>query len=206
MARYTDSKCKQCLREHQKLYLKGSKCYTSKCPFTRRNGALPGSSKFSYRRQTDFGVQFREKQKIKRIYGVLERQFRRYYDMAMRMEGDSGLNLLRLLELRLDNVVFRLGYAPNRATARQMVSHGHFLLNGKTNKFPSTILNEGDVVELKITSQGKKYFENPTMGVDNKIPLWIDKSEKKGKVSSLPNRDFFDQSIQDNLVIEYYSR
>ncbi|MHB8443478.1 MAG: 30S ribosomal protein S4 [Patescibacteria group bacterium] len=206
MAKYTESKCKQCLREHQKLYLKGSKCYTSKCPFLRRNGALPGSNRFSYKRQSNFAIQFREKQKIKRMYGVLEKQFRRYYDIALQKKGDTGLTLLQVLERRFDNVVFRMGYAPNRATARQLVTHGHFTINGRSNNIPSTLLNPSDVVELKIKSMNMEFFKDPLKGVEANIPSWISVSKNKATIESLPEKDFFDPSIQPSLVVEYYSR
>jgi small subunit ribosomal protein S4 len=206
MARYTESKCKQCLREHQKLYLKGAKCYTQKCVFTKRNGALPGSNRYSYRRQSDFSVQFREKQKIKRIYGLLEKQFKRYYEIAQKQSGDTGYNLLQVLERRLDNVVYRMGYTPNRATARQLVTHGHFTINGKSNNIPSTLLKENDVIEIKIKSQKNKHFEEPLRGVEANVPEWLEVSTYKGKVLSFPEKEFFDPSIQPNLVVELYSR
>jgi small subunit ribosomal protein S4 len=206
MARYIESKCKQCLREHQKLFLKGAKCYTQKCVFTKRNGSLPGSNRYSYRRQTDFAVQFREKQKIKRIYGLLEKQFKRYYEIAQKQSGDTGYNLLQVLERRYDNIIYRMGYAPNRVTARQLVSHGHFTINGKSNNIPSTLLKENDIIELKMKSSKNKYFEDPLRGVEANIPEWIEVSSSKGKILSFPEKEFFDPTIQPNLVVELYSR
>jgi small subunit ribosomal protein S4 len=206
MAKYTESKCKQCLREHQKLYLKGAKCYTQKCVFTKRNGSLPGSNRYTYKRQTDFAVQFREKQKIKRIYGILERQFRRYYELAQSQKGDTGYNLLQILERRFDNVVYRMGYAPNRATARQLVTHGHFLINGKSNNIPSLLLRENDVVSVKLKSQKNGHFEEPLKGVEKSIPEWVEVSKDGAKLISFPEKEFFDPSLQPNLVVELYSR
>ena len=208
MARYLESKCKQCLREHQKLFLKGDRCFSNKCAFTRRNGALPGSSKYTYRRSSDFAIQFREKQKIKRIYGLLERQFRRYYTIANKKSGDTGYNLLELLELRMDNVVFRMGYAPNRNTARQLISHGHFLLNGKPNNIPSTVLKVNDSVSIKLASQSNSYFKNDMDKNDVKYPKWIKFDSKKntGTVVGIPQKDDMDPSLQPSLVVEYYSR
>ncbi len=206
MARYTESKCKQCLREHQKLYLKGAKCYSQKCVFTKRNGSLPGSNRYSYRRQSDFSVQFREKQKIKRIYGLLEKQFKRYYEIAQNQTGDTGYNLLQVLERRFDNIVYRMGYAPNRVAARQLVNHGHFMINGKGNNIPSTLLKENDEIEVKLKSSKGEYFKDPLLGVDLNIPEWIEVSGTKGKVISFPQKEFFDPSMQPNLVVELYSR
>ncbi len=208
MGRYLESKCKQCLREHQKLFLKGDRCFSGKCAFTRRNGALPGSSKYMYRRTSDFAVQFREKQKIKRIYGLLEKQFRRYYALANRKTGDTGYNLLAFLELRLDNVVFKMGYTPNRNTARQLITHGHFLVNGKSNNIPSSILKIGDTVSIKLSSQDNNYFKDNTSKNEVKYPKWIKFDSKKntGAVVGIPSKDDMDPSLQPNLVVEYYSR
>ena len=208
MGRYLDSKCKQCLREHQKLFLKGDRCFSGKCAFTRRNGALPGSSKYAYKRASDFSIQFREKQKIKRIYGLLEKQFRRYYALANKKSGDPGYNLLELLELRFDNVVFKMGYAPNRNTARQLINHGHFLLNGKSNNIPSTVLSVNDEVSVKLASQKNTYFTERFGQNDVKHVKWIKFNSKKntGIVASVPLKEDMDPSLHPNLVVEYYSR
>ncbi len=208
MGRYLDSKCKQCLREHQKLFLKGDRCFSGKCAFTRRNGALPGSSKYTYKRASDFSIQFREKQKIKRIYGLLEKQFRRYYALANKKSGDTGYNLLELLELRFDNVVFKMGYAPNRNTARQLINHGHFLLNGKSNNIPSTVLSVNDEVSVKLASQKNTYFTERFGQSDVKHVKWIKFNSKKntGIVASVPLKEDMDPSLHPNLVVEYYSR
>jgi len=211
MARYTGSKCKLCRREGEKLYLKGSRCYSPKCAFERRSYA-PGmhGRRRSFRRKTsDYGVQLREKQKVKRIYGVLERQFRRYYAGAVRLKGMTGANLLQLLERRLDNVVFRLGFASSRGQARQLVLHGHFAVNGTRAKTPSMLLDANDSVQVRERSQKLTYFADARKALEHAtVPEWLalNASKMQGTVQSLPTRDQLDIPVKEQLIVEYYSR
>jgi len=210
MARYTGPRCRLCRREGMKLFLKGERCYTDKCAFERRSYP-PGQHGPTQLRVklSDYGVRLREKQKVKRIYGISEKQMRKYYDMAINMPGPSGHNLLQLLERRLDNVVYRLGFAQSRAQARQMVNHGFFLVNGKTVDIPSYLVKAGDVIELK-----EKYKSNPQIQeslqvrMQRGIPPWLelDIDNFKGIVKGLPSREDITIPIQESYIIEFYSR
>jgi small subunit ribosomal protein S4 len=211
MARYTGSKCKLCRREGDKLYLKGSRCYSPKCAFERRSYApgMHGQRRSWRRRTSDYGVQLREKQKVKRIYGVLERQFRRYYATAVRLKGMTGANLLQLLERRLDNVVFRLGLASSRNQARQLVVHGHFAVNGTRARTPSMLLDVNDSIQVRERSLKLAYFGDARKALEHAtVPEWLslDASKMQGTVQSLPSRDQLDIPVKEQLIVEYYSR
>ncbi|UCC77400.1 MAG: 30S ribosomal protein S4 [Anaerolineales bacterium] len=211
MARYTGSKCKLCRREGEKLFLKGDRCYSPKCAFERRSYA-PGmhGRRASYRRKTsDYGLQLREKQKARRMYGVLERQFRRYFGEAVKHGGLTGANLLSMLERRLDNVVYRLGFASSRDQARQLVLHGHFEVNGTRARTPSMLVKSDDVITIRERSRGLTYFKDLSGALDHVTPpewLSLDVENLQGQVSSLPSREQIDVPIQEHLIVEFYSR
>lgn len=212
MAKYTGPACKLCRREGEKLFLKGQRCYTAKCAFERR-GYPPGEhgrmAQFRRRRVSDYSRQLREKQKTRRIYGVTERQFRRYYRLALKTRGLTGENLLRLLERRLDNVVYRLGYASSRAEARLLVTHGHFNVNGRRTDIPSMLVREGDEIEVREGSRKRKYFsEVGDLAEARTVPQWLERDLPKlgGKVLQMPERSDVDASLDEQLIIEYYSR
>lgn len=191
-----------------KLFLKGDRCYTDKCGFERR-AYPPGQHGQRRTKLSDYGLQLREKQKLKRIYGVLETQFARYFDIASRKKGSTGLNLLRVLETRLDGVVYRVGFADSRAEARQLVSHGHFLVNGKPVSVSNMILRVNDVVSVCPKSQQKKAILRALENVGKReIPDWLElnKTEFKGTVKYLPERNHITLPIEENLVVELYSR
>jgi small subunit ribosomal protein S4 len=191
-----------------KLYLKGAKCYTKKCPFERRPNP-PGQHGVRRRKVSEFGVQLREKQKMRRIYSVHERQFKRYFETAERRPGVTGENLLRLLETRLDNVVFRMGFSTSRAQARQLVAHGHFTINGHVTTIPSHQVGEGDRVEVRETSRKSEYFKNAreTMrGAQRPDWLTVDGDNMAGNVTALPRRDQMPVELNEQLVVEFYSR
>lgn len=206
MARYTGPSCKLCRREGCKLYLKGDRCYSDKCAIARRPFA-PGQHGHNKKKLTNYGVQLREKQKAKRIYGVLESQFRKYYEEADRQKGITGENLLRLLELRLDNVIFRLGFASSRTEARQLVRHGHFTVNGKKVDIPSFEVRVNDVIAVREKSRSSEKFK-ALMGVDTTVPNWlsVDKENMVGKVVSLPQREDIDIPVNETLIVELYSK
>ena len=205
MARYTGPSCKLCRREGTKLYLKGERCLSDKCAFNRRTSA-PGQHGAAKKKLTEYGMQLREKQKAKRYYGVLEKQFKNYYDIADNQEGIAGENLLRLLERRFDNVVYRMGLANSHKEARQLVLHGHFTLNGKKANIPSILVKPGDVIAVKDTDSVKikELIEN--MG-DRIAPKWLD-VDKNGsaKVIAMPQRDDIDFEFNEQLIIELYSK
>ncbi len=208
MARYTGPVCRLCRREGAKLFLKGDKCYSQKCAYTLRPAA-PGQHGQSRRaKQSEYGTQLREKQKVKRAYGVLESQFRKYFDMATKMKGKAGENLLSLLERRLDNVCFRLGFGDSRAQARQIVMHGHILVNGKKVDIPSYIVEAGDVISVASRSAAKDYFKALREETSKTAPKWmtLDIAELKGTVNALPERDDIDLTIEEHLIVELYSR
>jgi len=191
-----------------KLYLKGSKCYTKKCPFERRP-TPPGQHQMRRRKMSEYGVQLREKQKVRRVYMVLERQFKRYFDTAESRPGVTGENLLRLLETRLDNVVFRMGFASSRAQARQLVTHGHFSVNGKPTNIPSYHVKETDVIAVRATSAKAEYFKNvkdALRGAQRPDWLSVDADQFSGTVTALPRRDQMPLELNEQLVVEYYSR
>jgi small subunit ribosomal protein S4 len=209
MARDLSPKCKKCRREGKKLFLKGERCYGVKCAMIKRPYA-PGEHGQSRSRRmglSEYGIQLREKQKVKRTYGVLEKQFKKYYEMASRMKGNTGSLLSSLLERRLDNVVYRLGFAESRNKARQLVNHGHFLLNGKKVDIPSCLIKEGDIISLK--NEEEKCFQDLKKTLKNyKTPSWLSLEYQKlqGKVISLPIAKEIDSEIDIHLVIEHYSK
>jgi small subunit ribosomal protein S4 len=208
MARYTESVCRLCRREGAKLFLKGTRCYTKKCSFERRP-TPPGQHGVRRRKMGDFGIQLREKQKVRRVYGVLERQFRNYYREAESQTGVTGEALLQSLETRLDNVVFRLGFASSRAQARQLVSHGHFAVNGVPTNVPSYPLKPGDRVEVRESRRGREAFKTVKETLrSHQAPDWLslDAAQLSGTVASLPRRDQMPLDLSEQLVVEYYSR
>ena len=208
MARYREAKCKLCRREGGKLFLKGDKCYTDKCPFNKRPVA-PGQHGADRKKVSEYGLQLREKQKTKRIYGVQEGQFRKYYEMADRMKGVTGENMLSLLERRLDNVVFRMGIAPSRTLARQIVSHAHLSVNGKTVTIPSYIVKAGDVIAVKENRKGNKYFTAlRETKASNTLVKWVefDREKLEGKILALPTREDIDSQIAEHMIVELYSK
>ncbi|HJW21046.1 MAG TPA: 30S ribosomal protein S4 [Candidatus Limnocylindrales bacterium] len=208
MARYTDSVCRLCRREGAKLFLKGTRCYTKKCAFERRP-TPPGQHGVRRRKMGDYGVQLREKQKVRRVYGVLERQFRNYFLEAETHTGVTGEALLQSLETRLDNVIFRLGFASSRAQARQLVSHGHFAVNGSATDVPSYRLKPGDKVEVREGHRGREAFKliRETLR-SHQAPEWLslDAANLAGSVVSVPRRDQMPLDLSEQLVVEYYSR
>jgi small subunit ribosomal protein S4 len=209
LARYIGSVCKLCRREGTKLFLKADRCYTDKCAIVRRSYP-PGQHGQARIKQSEYSLQLREKQKIRRIYGVLERQFRGYFEKAERMKGITGDNLLQLLERRLDNVAQRMGFAGSKKEARQLVRHGHLLVNGKKVNIPSYILRAGDVVELKEKSRSIAQIQQTLAAVEKRgFPTWleIDKAAFRGKVLSLPPRDECTlPTVKEQLVVELYSK
>jgi small subunit ribosomal protein S4 len=207
MARYTDANCRLCRREGQKLFLKGERCYSPKCALERR--AFPPGQNGQGRRSkmSDYGLQLREKQKTKRFYGLQETQFRNLFDKAARKQGITGENLLIMLETRLDNVVFRLGFASSRKEARQLVTHGHFQVNGKKVNIPSYEVKAGDVITVKEKSQSSpKFKEVKDMTIT--VPSWmtVDVQKLEGKVVSIPTREEIDTPIAEHLIVELYSK
>ena len=206
MARYTGPSCKLCRREGTKLYLKGERCLSDKCAFNRRTSA-PGQHGAAKKKLTEYGMQLREKQKAKRYYGILEKQFLNYYKKADNQDGIAGENLLRLLERRLDNVVFRMGLANSHKEARQLVLHGHFTLNGHKANIPSILVKVGDVVAVKETESTKIKGLVEAMG-DHIAPKWldIDKTAGVAKVIAMPERDDIDFEFNEQLIIELYSK
>lgn len=208
MARYTGPSCRLCRREGMKLYLKGERCYTDKCAIVRRNYA-PGQHGQVRRKLSEYGIQLREKQKARRIYGVLERQFRNYFELAERQPGATGENLLRLLERRLDNVVYRMGFASSRNEARQLVSHGHFTVNGRKVNIPSYLVKVGDVIAVKESSKEKPKFKDlAEMAAHRTPPAWlsVDAENMTGKVLAYPAREDIDVPISEHLIVELYSK
>ena len=208
MARYTGPSCRLCRRENMELFLKGDRCYTDKCAIKRRNYA-PGQHGQSRSKTSSYGVQLREKQKVRRIYGILEQQFRGYFAEADRMKGVTGETLLSLLERRLDNAVYRLGFASSRIEARQLVRHGHFTLNGKKVNIPSIQLKTGDVVELREKSRKVTAINDSLDAVVRRgIPQWLelDKDAFKGTLKGLPVREDITTPIQEQLIVELYSK
>jgi small subunit ribosomal protein S4 len=208
MARYNGPVCRLCRREGMKLYLKGSRCYTKKCAFERR-ATPPGQHGIRRRKVSEYGVQLREKQKVRRVYMVLERQFQRYFEAAENRPGVTGENLLRLLETRLDNVVFRMGFSTSRAQARQLVNHAHFAVNGRPTNIPSFQVREGDRIEVRETSRGSEYFKDikeALRGAQRPDWLSVDADKLAGSVVALPRRDQMPLELNEQLVVEYYSR
>ena len=207
MATYREAKCRLCRREGSKLFLKGDKCFSGKCPFEKRPVA-PGVHGAGRKKISEYGQQLREKQKVKRIYGVQEGQFRAYYEAADRMKGITGENMLSLLERRLDNVVFRMGLGVSRAQARQLVNHGHFTVNGKKVNIPSYIVKEGDIVAVKENKTSNQYCEAIKSAKAATLPKWLEFNPEKleGKVIALPARDDIDSQIAEHMIVELYSK
>jgi len=208
MARYTGPVCRLCRREGAKLYLKGDRCYTNKCGIDRR-GYAPGQHGQGRRKPSEYGVQLREKQKARRIYGILENQFRNYFEKAERQKGITGENLLRLLERRLDNVVYRMGYAGSRAEARQLVRHGHFTVNGNKVNIPSYLTRVGEVIDVREKSrENPRIKELAEQAARRTPPAWLEVSADQftGKVVTVPSRDDIDVPIEEHLIVELYSR
>jgi len=210
MARYTQAKCRLCRRVGDKLMLKGERCFTSKCALERRS-VPPGYRPASRRRRkiSDRGIQLREKQKARYTYGMLERQFRKFFAEAGRLPGATGGNFLILLERRLDNVVFRLGFASSRSQARQLVQHGHFLLNGRKTDIPSCLVESGDVIAWREGSIKTGYYKALTEEIEDRIVagwLALDKQKLVGQVLALPTRDDIEVKFNEKVIVEYYSR
>jgi small subunit ribosomal protein S4 len=208
MARYTEAVCRLCRREGEKLYLKGDRCYTNKCSVGKRAFA-PGQHGQERKKVSEYGIQLREKQKLRRIYGVLERQFSGYFSSAERKKGITGQNLLQILETRLDNVVYRLGMGSSRKEARQLVRHGHFLVNNKKVNIPSYLLKPGDEITIKESSlSSPKIKENLEDAAGRAIPEWLEgnPTSHSGKVKTLPTREQIDIPVQEHLIVELYSR
>ena len=207
MARYTDSVCRQCRREGQKLFLKGDRCFSEKCAVSKRH-TPPGMHGQGRKKQSEYGIQLREKQKVRRAYGVLESQFRKYYDLASNMRGITGENMLSLLERRLDNVAYRLNFGDSRPMARQMVTHGHILVNGKKVDIPSYSVKVGDVITLRERSREQAAFKALREGTGVVTPKWLtfDAQNLTGTVAAMPAREDIDCPIEEHLIVELYSR
>lgn len=208
MARYKDSVCRLCRREGLKLYLKGDRCYTPRCAVERRAYA-PGEHGQGRKKVSEYGLQLREKQKTRRMYGILEGQFRRYFDKAERQPGVTGENLLRLLERRLDNVIYRLGLGSSRNEARQLVRHGHFTVNGRKVNIPFYLLRAGDVITVRSKSkESQRVKELLERAADRTPPAWLeyDADQATGRVVALPAREQIDAPVQEHLIVELYSR
>ncbi len=208
MARYTEAVCKLCRREGQKLFLKGGRCYTNKCAVERRSYA-PGQHGQSRKKVSEYGLQLREKQKAKRFYGILEKQFHKYFLMAERRRGMTGENLLAICESRLDNVVYLLGWASSRAQARQLVTRGHFEVNGRKADIPSILLKAGDAVSVKASHiEADKLKEILDMNGGRPVPQWLSLNAEanEAKVLNLPERSQIDAPVQEHLIVELYSK
>ncbi len=208
MARHTESVCRLCRRENLKLFLKGERCYTEKCAYDRRNYA-PGQHGQSRKKFSDYGTQLREKQKVKRMYGILENQFRNIFKEADRQKGITGETLLSLLERRLDNIIYRLGFANSRNEARQLVRHNHFLVNQSKVSIPSYLVKPGDVIELREKSKKVVRILEALEGVARRgVPQWLelDKEQMKGSVKGLPAREDITIPIQEKLIVELFSK
>lgn len=209
MARYTGPVCRMCRREGTKLYLKGERCLTDKCPVTRRGSAPGQHGSAQSRKQKEYFMQMREKQKARRYYGVLEKQFRNYFEIADKKEGQTGENLLCLLERRFDNVVYRMGLAESRKEARQLVTHGHFTINGKKADIPSIIIRQGDVIALKESSRDSAKIKSLLELMESKsFPKWleVDKANVTAKAIALPTREDVDFPFEEHLIVELYSK
>lgn len=212
MARYTDAVCKLCRREGQKLFLKGERCLGPKCAIESRSfpPGIHGRRATFRRKQSDFGMQLREKQKARRVYGVMEKQFRRYFREASRRKGLTGAVLLSILESRLDNVVYRLGFADSRSQARQLVRHGHFEVNGRKTDIPSYLVTPGDVISVRSASRSKGYFKDRVQVMQGNLnaPAWLSLNlgEMSGSVVSEPSREDVEIPLNEQLIVEYYSR
>lgn len=209
MGRYTDSVCRQCRREGEKLFLKGDRCYSEKCAVERRPFPPGAHGQGRRPKASEYGIQLREKQKTKRIYGLMEKQFRNYFNKADRQQGITGVNLLILLERRLDNIVYRMGFGASRKEARQLVTHGHFTVNGKKASIPSMLLRVGDVVQVKGGSMDSHKFKELKEQASYKTPpewLSVDAENMTGRVLAYPLREQIDTTINEQLIVELYSR
>lgn len=209
MARYIGPVCKLCRREGVKLFLKGERCYTPKCALERRGYApgMHGRRRQFRRRESDFAIQLRQKQRARRTYGVLERQFRRYFKRAEQQAGLTGVNLLTMLERRLDNVVYRLGFADSRAQARQLVTHGHFQVNGRKAAIPSFLVKPGDEITVRDRSRKLTYFKDLASRMDQiSVPEWMtmDPRTLSGRILDMPSRDDIDVPVNEQSIVEYY--
>lgn len=207
MARYTGPDCRQCRREGEKLFLKGEKCYSEKCPFAK-NPTPPGQHGADRKKNSEYATQLREKQKTKRIYGLCEKQFRGYYDKAEKMRGITGENMLILLERRLDNTVYRLELASSRSQARQIVNHGLITVNGKCVNIPSFLVKKGDVIGIKENKADKKVFSGIKEAKTLNLPKWLtfDNAAMTGTVIALPERADVEQKIEEHMIVELYSK
>lgn len=208
MARYKDAVCRLCRREGMKLYLKGDRCYSPKCSIDRR-GYAPGQHGQMRKKHSEYGIQLREKQKARRIYGILEKQFRNYYEKAVRQKGVTGENLLRMLETRLDNVIYRMGFAASRPQARQLVRYGHIEVNGKRVTIPSYQVNEKDIVTIRENSRSLSLFkEIAETGASKVLPEWLSVNfgTLTGEISYLPKREDIDTPVEEHLIVELYSK
>ena len=208
MARYTGAVCRLCRREGQKLFLKGDRCYTDKCAVERRDYAPGMHGNARNKKLSEYGVQLREKQKARRYYGVLESQFAEYFEMASKRKGMTGENLLAILESRLDNVVYRLGFAMSRAEARQLVRHGHFTVNGKKVNIPSYLVSVGETIELKDSSRSLDKFKGALeANASRVVPKWLEMDKNNvAKVVAVPAREDIDLPIEEHLIVELYSK
>lgn len=209
MARYTGPVCRLCRREGQKLFLKGSRCYTAKCSVARRTYAPGQHGQARNRKQSEYGRQLRTKQFVRRYYGVLENQFHHYFEMAEKMPGVTGENLLRLLESRLDNVVYRLGFGSSRAEARQLVQHGHFTVNGRRVNIPSFLTKEGQVVAMKDSSRQLERLKGIVEANSGRpVPKWLDLNREtlEAKIVAAPAREDIDLPVEETLIVELYSK
>ena len=207
MAKYIDADCRLCRREGTKLFLKGDRCYSTKCAVIRRP-APPGQHGLGRKKISEYGTQLREKQKTKRIYGLLESQFKNTFKKAEKMKGASGENLLQLLERRLDNVIYKLGLAKSRALARQLITHSHFNVNGKGVNIPSYITKAGEVISVKENKKSSAYFKEFSAVKKVNLPKWLEFNYEKleGKILQLPSKEDLDIQIADNMIVELYSR
>lgn len=208
MARYTEAVCRLCRREGEKLFLKGDRCFSPKCAMERRPNP-PGPARRFKAKESDYGNQLREKQKVRRIYGIFEKQFRRYFQNALKMKGLTGENLLVILESRLDNVIFRLGLADSRSQARQLVRHGHFVVNGRKTNIPSFLVKTGDEIVLREISRSNPYFKERAQAMNGaKVPAWLalNATAMSGSVVAEPTRQDIDFTLNEQLIVEYYSR
>jgi len=211
LARYTDPVCRLCRREGEKLFLKGERCFTPKCAFERRSypAGMHGKQAQFRRKESDYALQLRAKQKARRVYGIYERQFRRYFQQAQRQRGLTGVNLLILLESRLDNVVYRLGFTDSRAQARQLVQHGHFTVNEQLVNIPSFTVKPGDVISVRDASRQNMHFKEVPQRLEaGRVPGWLsfDAASLTAKVVTAPSRDDVDVTLNEQLIVEYYSR
>jgi len=212
MGKYTGPVCKLCRREGEKLFLKGERCYGGKCSFEKR-GFAPGmhgrTRQGRSERESDYGRQLRAKQRARRVYGVYERQFRRYFGIALKTKGLTGLNLLQTLEMRLDNVVYRMGFAVDRAQARQLVNHGHIQVNNGRADIPSMLVRPGDLITVEESSRGKTYWKEVVDFVGKRLcPVWIERDSKNltARILRIPERSEIDANLNEQLIVEYYSR